>query len=145
MIKDVTYFSQAGRIQDYIDLMNHYLKASPENIKSIVEMTTSIKEDDRGNIVYKDGKPVLVGEFSKYADTETLEGSEDPTPKIVYQNSETNTKEMTEHLDERRKKLVSLAEKVEQVREEIDVKSGGKFSADDLMFMTSLRMTALNH
>lgn len=150
LIRDITMFSQAGRLQDYKDLINHLLDPSKANIKSIVEQTSSIVENSE--------KDEIIGEFSEQAEiinTEDLQqdnnnpssASTNPqkTKRVQFVDTPENVEAVQSKLKRKRDKLIELADLIENTRRDIDNKTGGRFTSEELSLLTNLRVTSLNH
>lgn len=149
LVKDISMFSQAGRIQDYKDLINHLLDPSDENVKTVVEQTTSILE--------RQELDELFGEFAGQAEiinTEDIQSDENEsnattTPqknkRVQFVNTPENVEFVKNKLRGKRDKLIELADLIEETKQDIDNKTGGRFTSEELAFLTQLRMTSLNH
>lgn len=153
-IKDIMTFSQAGRLQDYKDLVSLFLDPSKQNAKEVVEGTTSMTVDNDNNIQ-------LQGWLSSFADAVDITGTQqeqnpenaqtldvkDPRKgkKIQFKDTPEAIEGVQKKLAEKRDRLIQLADKAESIRADIDNKTGGRFSNDDLTTLTTLRMIADNH
>lgn len=148
LIKDIAMFSQAGRMQDYKDLINNLFDTSDSNIKEIVEQTSSILEGTEGN------PDIIYGEYAGQAEIVNVEDeieesngskSKSKTKKIAFVNTPENIEFIKNKIQQKRDRLTELADLVEETKSDIDNKTGGRFTSEELSFLTNLRMTALNH
>lgn len=120
MLSDIMMFDNAGKIQDYMTLVESAFDTSDENLETIIENTTTTLEDGskRGPFIDANGNKL----------TATAEGKA----------------KMIEQLTKSKDEMVNTINNYIKVKDELDVSTGEQLSDDELESLTSMQMKIQN-
>lgn len=114
LISDVQMFTKAGKLDDYMAILEGAFDTSDENLRNIVELTRTEKTDSNGNKIY-------VGPFNdkdgnSYVDIPAAEGEE------------SKKDEMITKLTEARDEILKGIKDYSKASDDLDMQVGNKFT-----------------
>lgn len=127
LLSDIDMFSKAGRLEDLKSMVSDALDTSDANLDAIVRNTTSVD---------KNGK--LIGPYAKYA-VKNSDGSISSN----FGNNESK-QEMIESLTQDRDEVLNTINEYEKTRNELDNKSGYRFTDEQLDELTWMKSQLAN-
>lgn len=110
LISDISMFSNAGKLDDLMTLINSAYDTSDENLQSIIDNTTTT--------INKDGKKVKVGPF--------IDKNDNPMSK----------EDMIAELTEQRDKILGTIDEYVKTRNKLDSETGQRFTDEQLDELT---------
>lgn len=122
LVSDIAMFDNADRIEDFKTLVSSAFDTSDENLKLIVENTTSIL--DNGD---------LVGPFSQYAVKNA-----DGTISANFGTEESKQK-MIDKLTQNKDDIFNTIEKYQDIKDALDIRTGQRLSDEQLEELTWMR------
>lgn len=122
LVSDIVMFDNINKIEDFKTLISSAYDISDENLKSIVESTTSVLKN--GN---------LVGPFSQYA-TKNADGT-------ISANfgTEESKQEMIDKLTQNKNDIFNTIKKYQDIKDALDIRTGQRLSDEQLGELTWMR------
>lgn len=122
LVSDIMMFDNANKMEDLKTLISSAYDTSDDNLDSIVRNTTSVSEDGK-----------LVGPFSQYAVR-----NDDGTISSNFGN-EKSKQEMINKLAQTKKDMLDTIKKYQEIKEDIDIKTGQQLTDEQLEELTWMR------
>lgn len=127
LLSDIDMFSKAGRFEDLKYMVSNALDTSDANLDAIIRNTTT--EDSNGK---------LIGPYAKYA----IKNSDGSISSNFGNNS--SKQEMIESLTKDRNEVMDTINEYEKIRNELDNKSGYRFTDEQLDELTWMKSQLSN-
>ena len=127
LLSDIDMFSKAGRLEDLKYMVSDALDTSDANLDAIIRNTTKV--DSNGK---------LIGPYAKYA----IKNSDGSISSNFGNNG--SKQEMIESLTQDRDKVMDTINEYEKIRNELDKKSGYRFTDEQLDELTWMKSQLSN-
>lgn len=127
LLSDIDMFSKAGRLEDLKYMVSDALDTSDANLDAIIRNTTTV--DSNGE---------LIGPYAKYA----IKNSDGSISSNFGNND--SKQEMIESLTQDRDKIMDTINEYEKIRNELDNKSGYRFTDEQLDELTWMKSQLSN-
>ena len=122
LVSDIMMYDNANKMEDLKTLISSAYDTSDDNLNSIVRNTTSVSEDGK-----------LVGPFSQYAvknDAGTISSNF---------GNEKSKQEMINKLAQTKKDMLDTIKKYQEIKEDIDIKTGQQLTDEQLEELTWMK------
>lgn len=134
---DIQLFMEAGIIDDLKETLGKEFEATDEDIKTLLESTTSFKSDNLQNTE-------VVGPYVEVGATQSGNRTKDTKIKAELINSRKKTEDIRAKVNKNRQDLLDAIDRIVAIQNEIALDTNNRLGQDQLAHLTYLKFRAEN-